>query len=215
MDRVDAKIESVCAGLTEHGWAIVPDFLDGGICQDLVANIRTLQQQGLMHPAGIGRGEQLQVDASVRSDLIYWIDETKLTPPQELALSHLHALQHALNRSLFLGLRSIEAHLTLYRPGGAYAKHVDNFQGTSARVLSCIIYLTPDYHHADGGQLRLYQAETAAGVAANIADNIAANIEVEIDPRGGTLACFLSETVPHEVLTSHRERYSLTAWFRR
>ena len=36
-----------------------------------------------------------------------------------------------------------------------------------------------------------------------------------IDPRGGTLACFLSETVPHEVLTSHRERYSLTAWFRR
>lgn len=207
MDPVAAKIESICAGLTEHGWAVVPDFLDLETCRDLVAKIRALERQGLMHAAGIGRGEHLQVNASVRSDLISWVDETKMTPPQERALSHLHALQLALNRTLFLGLRSVEAHLTLYRPGGAYAKHVDNFQGTSARVLSCIIYLTPDYHHADGGQLRLYQAESAADLAANVA--------VEIDPRGGTLACFLSETVPHEVLTSHRERYSLTAWFRR
>ena len=197
-----AKIDTICTSLVERSWVVVPDFLDTESCRHLVADIQDLQSQGLMRPAGVGRGEQLQIAPEVRSDLIYWLDDTNLTPSQATAYQQLQALQLALNRTLFFGLRSLEAHLTLYKSAGAYAKHVDNFSGTSARFLSCIIYLSPDYHSADGGQLRLYQPATPTEVAA------------EVEPRGGTLACFLSAQVPHEVLTTNRERYSLTAWFR-
>jgi len=196
------KIDTICTALVERSWAVVPDFLDAPSCRRLVANIQDLQLQGLMRPAGVGQGERQQIAPEVRSDLIYWLDETNLTPPQAIAYEQLQTLQLALNRSLFFGLRSIEAHLTLYKSAGAYAKHVDNFSGTSARFLSCIIYLSADYQSKDGGQLRLYQPGTPTEIAA------------EIEPRGGTLACFLSEQVPHEVLTTNRERYSLTAWFR-
>lgn len=33
-------------------------------------------------------------------------------------------------------------------------------------------------------------------------------------PRQGTLACFLSEDIPHEVLPPARERVSIAGWFR-
>lgn len=33
-------------------------------------------------------------------------------------------------------------------------------------------------------------------------------------PRAGTLVVFLSEDMPHEVLETQRERYSIAGWFR-
>jgi SM-20-related protein len=33
-------------------------------------------------------------------------------------------------------------------------------------------------------------------------------------PQGGTLAVFLSEEFPHEVLAANRTRYSIAGWFR-
>jgi len=33
-------------------------------------------------------------------------------------------------------------------------------------------------------------------------------------PQAGTLACFLSGEIPHEVLAAQRPRMSLTGWFK-
>lgn len=37
----------------------------------------------------------------------------------------------------------------------------------------------------------------------------------EVLPAGGTVVCFLSDPVWHEVMPAQRERRSLTGWFRR
>ncbi|MCO6705038.1 2OG-Fe(II) oxygenase, partial [Streptomyces sp. CHB9.2] len=37
----------------------------------------------------------------------------------------------------------------------------------------------------------------------------------DVLPLGGSLVCFLSGQLPHEVLPATRERLSLTGWFRR
>jgi SM-20-related protein len=36
-----------------------------------------------------------------------------------------------------------------------------------------------------------------------------------VAPRAGTLVCFLSERIPHEVLAAHVDRISIAGWFRR
>jgi SM-20-related protein len=36
----------------------------------------------------------------------------------------------------------------------------------------------------------------------------------EIEPEGGRLVLFLTEARPHEVAATHRDRLSLTGWFR-
>jgi SM-20-related protein len=38
---------------------------------------------------------------------------------------------------------------------------------------------------------------------------------MDVLPQGGRLLTFLSERFEHEVLPAHRERISLTGWFRR
>lgn len=35
-----------------------------------------------------------------------------------------------------------------------------------------------------------------------------------VQPKGGRLVVFLSEQFPHEVLTSHVDRFSIAGWFR-
>jgi SM-20-related protein len=37
---------------------------------------------------------------------------------------------------------------------------------------------------------------------------------LKVIPALGTLAIFLSEEFPHEVLPTHRDRYSIAGWYR-
>jgi len=63
-------------------------------------------------------------------------------------------------------------------------------------VVSMVIYLNPNWQPGDGGELRLYPSD---GSVINIA------------PKAGTLALFLSE-LEHEVLPTLKPRYSITGW---
>ena len=63
-------------------------------------------------------------------------------------------------------------------------------------------YLTPDWQEADGGHLALYHPDD---------DNW---LLQKIMPCAGTLAVFMSEEIPHEVLPPVRERASIAGWFR-
>jgi len=151
----------------------------------------------LYYPAGIGRQQNHSLTRSVRQDEICWINGESDAGRQWLLWAA--ALQRELNRALLLGLFSFESHFAHYRPGAFYRRHLDAFRGEANRVLSLVAYLNTDWTPVDGGQLVLYRDHSEP---------------VRVLPEMGTVAVFLSEEFPHEVLPARRDRYSIAGWFR-
>lgn len=130
-------------------------------------------------------------------------------------LADIEALRRELARATGRELReSAEMQLVRYEAGGAYRTHVDDHPslriGASGRTdirrsLSILLYLTsPDWQPAaDGGALRVYHTRDAQQASP------AARIDVQALP--GTLVVFDSR-VPHEVLTTRRERTLIAGW---
>jgi len=151
----------------------------------------------LYYQAGIGRQQNHSLTRSVRQDEICWINGESDAGRQWLLWAA--ALQRELNRALLLGLFSFESHFAHYRPGAFYRRHLDAFRGEANRVLSLVAYLNTDWTPVDGGQLVLYRDHSEP---------------VRVLPEMGTVAVFLSEEFPHEVLPARRDRYSIAGWFR-
>jgi len=190
---------NIVDALAAQGWAVTQDFLPANAIESLVEEARMLLLAGRFSQAGVGRGAERQIRADIRSDQILWLDGHDLTPAQSRFWSEIESLRAELNKELFLGLVSFEAHYAFYPPGAFYRKHVDRFSDSDERAISCSLYLNSDWKEEDGGQLRLYVGDQ----------------QVEVFPRAGTLVIFKSDTVPHEVAPADRDRFSLTGWFRR
>lgn len=186
-------------GLADQGWAVVEDFLPPEAVAALAEEVRQLRDAGAFQEAGIGRGAEHGVRSEVRGDRIHWLSEEALTPAQAPYGSAMEALRQELNRELFLGLASFEAHYAVYPPGAFYRKHLDRFATSDERTISSVFYLNEGWSEEKGGQLRLYLPEGHRDVV----------------PRAGTFAAFRSDTVYHEVLPATDFRFSITAWFRR
>jgi len=162
---------------------------------------RLRDRRGEFHDAGIGRDQLHQHNDWVRRDRTCWLDRSSLA--QCRLLDELEALRLLINRELFLGLFDFESHFALYDGGAFYKRHLDAFDGNNPRVVSVVIYLNQGWQADDGGQLRVWPAPDARQSV------------LDVSPRAGTLVCFLSERIPHEVLAAHRERFSIAGWFRR
>lgn len=186
--------------LSGQGWFTRDHFLDAALAQALCADFLNLQQAGALQQAGIGRGHQHQHAGDIRTDHTYWLDGS--TPAQAQFLHIMDALRQDINRTLFMGLHDYEAHYASYQAGGFYKKHLDSFKGRKNRLLSTVLYLTPGWRAEDQGHLVLYDAHDHEREIGRVL------------PRAGTLACFLSEDIPHEVLPPLRERISIAGWFR-
>lgn len=190
----------VADALADRGWAVVPGFLAPDEARALLAE--SLAHRDAFHRAGIGRGADHLIRESIRGDEVLWLDAATATPAQRRYLDRMEALRVALNRALFLGLFSFEAHAAVYPPGAFYRRHLDAFRDHGAgRVLSCVLYLNEGWADADGGHLRLYL------------DGDRPEPFVDVRPEAGTLAVFLSELIEHEVRPATRERASVTGWF--
>ena len=166
---------------------------------------------GAFAAARMGRTRDAR--AAVRGDQLCWLGASPhpqgcdgLVAPASAALLHdLDALRVELDRTLLLGVRSVEAHYSLYAPGTHYARHLDRFSDDrsiagsmdGARVLSLVIYLNAGWDAADGGALRLHDGAGAAH---------------DVTPQGGDLVAFLSDRVAHEVLPATKPRWSIAAW---
>src|SRR5690606_40913567 len=83
--------------------------------------------------------------------------------------------------------------------GAGYSRHLDRFKDNPLRTVSVVLYLNSQWQPGDGGELRLHLPEGSVDVA----------------PRAGTLAVFMSDSILHEVLPARRQRASLVGWFRR
>ncbi len=190
--------ESMAEDLQNQGYSIKPAALPLALSIQLQAHLQAMQAAQFSQ-AGIGRGDELTVSQFVRKDEICWINGESEAGRAWLAWAE--QLRQFLNRQLYLGLFSFESHFAHYRPGDFYKRHVDAFKGEANRVLSMVTYLNPGWTQDDAGELVLYQ-------------NDHDQQGIKVTPLLGTIALFLSEDFPHEVLPALRDRYSIAGWFR-
>ncbi len=192
-------MQDLVTGLAERDWAVRENLLDARRVIALRTEAEALHAAGHFHAAGIGQDALRRTD--IRGDESLWLTPDMTPLAWGLMQQELEALRLAVNAVTYLGLHEFEGHYAAYPPGAAYARHLDRFRGDNQRVVSVVLYLNDDWGAVDGGELRLYPEGNPAPVT--------------LMPQGGTLVCFLSERLPHEVLASCRLRFSLTGWFRR
>lgn len=111
-------------------------------------------------------------------------------------LNRLDELVSFLNQALFLSLKDVEAHMTVYPAGSFYKRHLDQFKQDDHRKLSVICYLNNDWKEEHGGQLRMYLLDRS----------------LDLLPTAGRLVIFRSDQIEHEVLPATRSRLSITGW---
>lgn len=195
-------LDELASGLSEHGWMSVDarSWLGTNLLAALKQEVQILDRTDAMKKAGIGRGNDLVRDRSVRRDKIAWLQG--VTAPQAALFEFFEMIRQGLNQRLFLGLKRFETHYATYHSGDFYKQHLDSFKGRASRVVSLVLYLNEEWQAADGGALQLFNRDN---------DNEACGTVL---PEAGRMALFMSEEIPHEVLPANRTRYSLACWFR-
>ncbi|BBI49398.1 prolyl 4-hydroxylase subunit alpha [Vreelandella olivaria] len=187
--------------LVEQGWYVGREAIDLELCAALNQELLHRAAYNGLDEAGIGRGQQHLLRKDIRGDAIHWLDRESAA--QRRYLDAMSELQQALNHALFLGLFEYEAHFAHYPPGAFYQRHLDSFRGRANRVISTVGYLTPNWPSDGGGEMVVYHPDDPSQEVARVI------------PEAGTFACFLSETIPHEVLPTRHPRTSIAGWFRR
>jgi len=195
--------EPVVEQMLEQEYAVIDGFLSKEEAAHLLKSSREAYQNGDFHLAGIGKGEQFQKNREIRNDRIMWLDHHNPKAENFVFFDRLKQMIDYLNQTCYLGIRDMEFHFTIYPKGSLYKRHLDVFTTDSARKLSAICYLNPDWEAADGGQLRLY-----------LPDDKGKEMAKDILPEAGRLVIFNSQKIEHEVMPTERERYSITGWLK-
>ncbi len=185
----------IADGLAGPGYAVIDHFLSPREAEAILGSDEFRKPKLHFRKAGIGKVDK-QINEAIRGDYIQWIDPVTAPAPEQVYLRRLHDLIAFLNENLYLSLKDVEIHRTVYPVGTFYRRHLDQFRLDDHRKLSLICYLNPDWREEQGGQLILYLPEG----------------ELKIMPERGRLVCFRSDQIEHEVLPANRERYSLTGW---
>jgi SM-20-related protein len=180
----------------EVGWVEIPGFLTEPEAQSIRSDFEQLHMLEGFRQAGIGKQQTQQIDTAQRGDLIRWIEPFGALPSTRIYLDKIQGVIEELNRNFYLGIRDYECHYALYPPGSFYKKHVDRHKAGSPRIVSSVFYLNSNWQPGDGGELCIYDEN---------------DTPTTIQPLMGTLALFLSEK-EHEVLTTQRDRMSITGW---
>ncbi|MDD3817927.1 MAG: 2OG-Fe(II) oxygenase [Thiovulaceae bacterium] len=183
----------IADALVADGYIVLPHAVN----PELSANLLTLAKKSKRFKRA-GISTQKKIVSQKRRDKISWLDHDGGV--QSEFLDFTEGLRLYLNRELFLGLSYFEAHFALYEKGDFYETHFDAFKNSKNRVVTVVYYLNEEWKESDGGELVLYDE--------------AQNFIAKVPPCADTLAVFLSEKFPHEVLVAHAKRYSIAGWFR-
>lgn len=187
--------DRIADDLADQGLAIIDSFLSPEEVQNILKGDEFINHKLHFRKAGVGKIDK-QINEGIRGDFIQWIDPQRAPESERIYLQRLRQLIAFLNESLFLSLKDVEIHRTVYPAGTRYRRHLDQFRTDDHRKLSLICYLNENWKSEAGGQLRVY---LPAGSR-------------DILPEAGRLVCFRSDKLEHEVLIATRERYSLTGW---
>ncbi|MCB5362560.1 2OG-Fe(II) oxygenase [Pusillimonas sp. CC-YST705] len=178
------------------------DILPAALAQGLRQEAQRRWESGLFRTATVGPTLAKRQDTDIRGDSICWLQAHDVQA--DITAFHDWAVrtQGLLNREFFIGLRWLECHFARYGSGAGYTRHVDQHVASSARKISLVLYLNPDWQQGDGGELCIYHPESPD------------TEQVRIAPRMGRLMLFRSDLIPHAVLPCSSARWSLTGWFR-
>lgn len=154
-------------------------------------------QKDNLRLAGIGTLSSFQKDRSIRGDQIQWLNANDARDGVQHYIEQIQLLIKILKETCFLPIRDYELHLAHYPVGTHYARHLDQFNHRSSRIISIVTYLNENWQDGDGGEIALYPQNKEA---------------VIIPPKSGTTVIFRSEILEHEVLKTHTDRYSVTGW---
>lgn len=95
-------------------------------------------------------------------------------------------------------------------PGVSRARYLRHCDVSRGAVLTAILYLNEGWRPQDGGCLRLFWPHGNAGAGGGM------RVKEDVAPVAGRLLLFwASEEVPHEVLAAHRDRFTISVWFKR
>lgn len=193
--------EQLAQGIAERGFACWDHFLSAKEVDTLRGLLEEQRQQEKLRQAGVGDQNRRQLDLKVRGDLIQWLEsgDGEEHPVLQLFFLRLQQLMQALNAKLFLSLKDWECHFTWYPPSRHYARHLDQFKDRNNRKLSFVCYLNAHWQAHEGGALLLWDAQDQPH---------------RFWPEAGRLMVFRSDQIWHAVEATHRDRYSLTGWFR-
>lgn len=183
--------------MVEQEVFVTRNFLTAQEVSALSREVDDFYRLGFFKPAGIGKDAKINND--IRKDEIMWLDPARQTPAQEQLWKKLDNFKKTLNERYYLGLWDFEGHYSVYPVGAFYKKHVDTFKSDDLRTLSFIVYLNENWKSVDGGCLRVHKDGEYT----------------DVEPRAGTMVCFLSHKLEHEVLESKALRKSFTGWFKK
>lgn len=193
-------MQDIAEYIYRQGYCIVDNYLDISCLNGLQAHVHSLYNNGSLSQSKIGRQQNSTLNAKIRNDEIFWLEENSANDNVSSYFAALNDLKLHLNQTLFLGLMRYEAHFAAYQPGSFYKKHVDQFKSNQDRKISCVYYLNTEWEPEFGGELILYDQEDV--------------VLERILPTANRLVCFTSD-MPHEVLTTRQHtRYSIAGWFK-
>lgn len=192
-----ARQQQIVDGLVKDRFSIFPNYFSDELITDLYLELQYHLRENHLHAAHIGKEQQRIRAMHIRGDSVLWLNSENSA--QRAYLNELEQLRQLLNQQLFLGLTEFEAHFAHYPPGTGYQKHIDSFQNDNLRRISIVTYLNPQWQRGDGGELLIYKN---------------GQIIAEVPPLGGTLVCFGSEDIPHQVVVTRCARASIAGWFR-
>ncbi len=195
-------MQELMEAMEQRGWAQMAGWASAVDSLGLRQECEAACDRGDFRRAGVGKGVGLEVRDEIRQDHVLWLEAGDDSEQQGKFLASLELLRLALNRHFFLGLFGFDGHFAIYPVGAFYKAHLDRPTGTSDRLVTAILYLNEDWQPGDGGELKLW---TTAG------DRDGAFVLIE--PRLGTLVCFLAENHWHEVMPTKKVRRSITGWF--
>lgn len=196
-------VEELLNSVDRHGWATSLVCVDPADSLRLMHECEKACENGDFRSAGVGRGESLQVRTEIRGDQVLWFKPGETSPEQDIYLARLEVLRLALNQRFFLGLFDFEGHFAIYPEGAFYKPHLDRHAGTGDRIITVILYLNEHWAPGDGGELKIWTTPGDKEGAYQI-----------IQPRMGTLVCFMAGDFWHEVMPANKTRMSVTGWFR-
>ena len=197
------SVEEFLNAMDRVGWAVMPMSLTAEDGNNLRNECFDAYEDGAFRRAGVGRGDSLQIREDIRRDEVMWIEPGASSIHQMAYLAKLEILRLALNQRFFLGLFNYEGHFAMYPKGAFYTPHLDRHAGTLDRIVTVILYLNNDWKMGDGGELKLWTSPEGRD-----------GIFEMIEPRMGTMVCFMAGDFWHEVMPANKQRMSITGWFR-
>lgn len=206
-DPFDPHLKS----LEEKGYTVIDYFLDPETISGLRYEMDVLREQGDFRRAGVGSGQDYQLNGEIRSDSIFWLDRSNQTPVQKKYFDQIIPLRDRVSEYFRIPLGNEEFFYAMYPPGGFYKKHYDNFWSESRRLLTCVLYLNSDRDTTMGGELRIYPPaeEDRFHTPFFPLDEP----YQEVLPVAGRLVMFLTLYIPHSVERADKERRSIVSWF--